>query len=209
MLRVVALAFLATAGAAISLSEPALAKGMRGGGAPGFGGGVHMPRFHARPSPRAFGTIAPSVPFGTVKLFAPYGTVKPSMPYGTVNGLTPYGTVKPAVPYGTIAPATPYGKVAAVHAPKPKFARRHHGAYHTGWSFPVTYAGDAPIYIGIPYDPSEAIPVYGPAITEVDGVPAPQLSSARPQNTDPCASERVTVPAREGEREITVIRCSQ
>jgi hypothetical protein len=209
MLRVVALAFLATAGAAISLPEPALAKGMRGVGAPGFGVAVHMPRFYARPSPRAYGTIAPSVPFGTVRPFAPYGTVKPALPYGTVKGLTPYGTVKPAVPYGTIAPATPYGTVAAAHAPKPKFARRHHGAYYTGWSFPVTYAGEEPIYIGIPYDPSEAIPVYGPAITEVGETPAPRLSSARPQHTDPCAAERVTVPASEGEREITVIRCSQ
>jgi hypothetical protein len=114
--------------------------------------------------------------------------------------LTPYGTVRPAAAYGTLA----------AHAPKPKFARRHHGAYYTGWSFPVTYVGEEPVYIGVPYDPSEAIPVYGPAITET-GAPgaAPLLSSARPDNTEPCRSERVTVPASEGEREITVIRCSQ
>jgi hypothetical protein len=29
------------------------------------------------------------------------------------------------------------------------------------------------------------------------------------ERTDPCGSERVTVPAAEGEREITIIRCSQ
>jgi len=212
MVRVVALSFLAsvvTAGAAISLSGPVFAKGMRGG-MPGARGVVNMPRFHFRPSPRAYGTITPSVPFGTVKPSSPYGTVGPSAAYGTVKASTPYGTVKPAVPYGTIAPAAPYGTVVAA-APKPKFARRHHSAYYTGWSFPVTYAGEEPIYIGIPYDPSEAIPVYGPAITEVTVPPvaARVSSSARPQNTDPCGSERVTVPAAEGEREITIIRCSQ
>jgi hypothetical protein len=200
MVRVVVLAFLATAGAAFSLSEPVLAKGMRGGGAPGFRGVVHMPRFHFRPSPRAYGTIRPSAPYGTVKPAAPYGTVKPFAPYGTVKALTSHGVLSHAPAYGALATAP---------APKPKFARRHHGAYYTGWSFPVTYVGEEPVYIGIPYDPSEAIPVYGPETSEADEPVAPRLSSVRRENADPCGSERVTVPAAEGEREITIIRCSQ
>jgi hypothetical protein len=35
----------------------------------------------------------------------------------------------------------------------------------------------------------------------------PRLSSAREEGQDACRSERVTVPAGEGEREITVVRC--
>jgi hypothetical protein len=201
MVRVVALAFLAMAGAAFSLSEPVLAKGLRGGGMPGYRGAVHMPRFHFRPSPRAYGTITPVGPYGTVKPFAPYGTVKSSMPYGAVKALGPHGIIRHAPAFGRLA--------AASAPPKPRFARRHHGAYYTGWSFPVTYVGEEPTYIGIPYDPSEAIPVYGPEISETGEPVAPRLSSARRGTTDPCGSERVTVPATEGEREITIIRCSQ
>lgn len=210
MMRVVALAFLATAGAAFSFSEPALAKGgMRGGGAPGFRGAVHMPRFHVRPSPRAYGTIRSTVPYGTVRPTAPYGTVKPSGAYGTIKPSGSYGTVHASPLYGRIKPVAAYGSIGAAHAAKHRFARRHHGAYYTGWSFPMTYAGEEPLYIGIPYDPSEAIPVYGPAITETDETGAPRLTSVQRERTDPCGSERVTVPAAEGEREITVIRCSQ
>jgi hypothetical protein len=88
--------------------------------------------------------------------------------------------------------------------------RRHHRAYHSGWEFPLTGDGAGYGYIGTPYDPAELIPVYGPApaVYEADPAPAPPRASAvREENADACRSERVTVPAAEGEREITVVRC--
>src|SRR5206468_8591313 len=62
-------------------------------------------------------------------------------------------------------------------------------------------------YFGIPYDPGMAIPVYGPAsVTGIDdppvSPPAPRVSTTRNENQEACSSERVTVPAVEGEREI-------
>jgi hypothetical protein len=122
----------------------------------------------------------------------------------------PFGTVKPMTPFGTVAASTAFGTVAPLI--RTRFVRRHHRAYHSGWSFPVTIGDDAS-YIGTPYDPAEVVPVYGPgpAVIEVDPTPAPsvpaRLSVARDENADGCRSERVTVPARDGEREITVVRC--
>jgi hypothetical protein len=184
-----------------SLADPALAK-MKGGGgglrAPGF---VHTPKFIFRA-----GTLhgirhhAPGA-YGTVKAFTPYGTVKP---------FAPYGTVKPFAPYGTVAASHAFGTAAPKHHPvKPKFARRHHAAYHTGWNFIVTYAGDAPSYIGVPYDPSEAIPVYGPAYGDTDlAPPSAQVSGTREENAPACRSEQVTVPGETGgDREIMIVRC--
>ena len=35
----------------------------------------------------------------------------------------------------------------------------------------------------------------------------PRASASRDENADACRSERVTVPAADGERAITVVRC--
>lgn len=98
-----------------------------------------------------------------------------------------------------------------VRAPFAHLGRRHHNVYIYGSSYPIT-TDDEASYIGTPYDPGEAIPVYGPApAAEQADPPAPQpiprLSSTRDENQEACRSERVTVPAAEGEREITVVRC--
>ena len=98
-----------------------------------------------------------------------------------------------------------------VRAPFVHLTRRSRGAYVYGSSYPIT--GDADqAYFGTPFDPGAAIPVYGPAplIQDIDPPPllrVPRLSSARDASQEACNSERVTVPAAEGEREITVVRC--
>ena len=98
-----------------------------------------------------------------------------------------------------------------VRAPFVRLARRHHGAFLSSWIYPTTTDDDS-TYIGMPYDPGTAIPVYGPApaAEQADppsALPVPRLSNMRDENQEACRSERVTVPATEGEREITVVRC--
>jgi hypothetical protein len=96
-------------------------------------------------------------------------------------------------------------------APWSRLHRLHHRRHLTGWIYPVTIGEDA-AYFGVPYGPGETIPVYAPQPAEdtADQPPprmAPRLTNAGPENQDACRSERVTVPATEGEREITVVRC--
>jgi len=98
-----------------------------------------------------------------------------------------------------------------VRAPFVHLARRSHGAYVYGSSYPIT-GNDEAAYFGTPYDPGAAIPVYGPApsIQDVDPPPLPprpRLSGVRDENRDACSAEVVTVPAGEGDREIRVVRC--
>jgi hypothetical protein len=103
-----------------------------------------------------------------------------------------------------------------------RFVRRHHRGSIAGYVFPFTSEGygDAP-YLGTPYDPAEAIPVYAPS--SVYAVPAedqdaapparrrlvPRQTGLRDESQDACRSERVTVPetSGDGEREILVVRC--
>ena len=100
-----------------------------------------------------------------------------------------------------------------------RFVRRHHRGTINGYVFPFTADGEAS-YLGTPYDPAEAIPVYAPP--QVYSVPAedqdaapptrrlvPRQSSLRDETQDACRSERVTVPETSGggEREILVVRC--
>ena len=100
-----------------------------------------------------------------------------------------------------------------VRAPFVRLERRHHHAYVSAYIYPSTTDGETGYgYIGTPYGPAEGIPVYAPpSITDVDAPPPPalppRLSSTREENGEACRSERVTVPAAEGEREITVVRC--
>jgi hypothetical protein len=96
-------------------------------------------------------------------------------------------------------------------APWSRLHRRHHHRHFTGWIYPVTVGEDA-AYFGVPYGPPETIPVYVPVpAADAPDAPlppmAPRLSSMPAENQDACRAERVTVPAAEGEREITVIRC--
>lgn len=157
----------------------------RGGGIGGFhGGGLRAPFFSSRAAIRRAPFMAHT---GARPLFRAPSTLPPP--------------VAVHLPVRTHV-ATPFSHLA----------RRHHGGFHNGWLFPVT-VGDDFSYIGTPYDPGETIPVYGPA-PAIDPVadppaprPIPRLTSARDESQDACRSERVTVPAGEGEREITVVRC--
>jgi hypothetical protein len=195
MMRVVvALAATALCTALISLPDPALARGGARGAMSAFRAPLIMHR-----SPRA---LLGHRPFARPHTFGhphAHGTVRPATPFGTVRPARPFGTVGASTAFGTVAPLTRAGLV-----------RRHHRAYHLGWSFPITIGGDAGYagYIGTPYDPAETIPVYGPAPAAAAADPAAaRLSGPREENADACRSERVTVPAAEGEREITVVRC--
>ena len=101
-----------------------------------------------------------------------------------------------------------------VKAPFAHLERQHHHRHVHGYRFPFTTYGDA-AFVGIPYDPGVvAIPVYAPP-SVIDYAepfpPPPRLSGTivnpRDENGEACRSERVTVPAIEGEREILVVRC--
>ena len=114
-----------------------------------------------------------------------------------------------ATGYATTTPLRPFAHLT----------RRSHRIYHSGWYFPVTVGGDVgyPGYIGTPYDPAEVIPVYAPAPAADQADPPPpapaavpataRVSNASEETRDACRTERVTVPASEGERTITVVRC--
>ena len=92
---------------------------------------------------------------------------------------------------------------------------RHHRRNLGGYVYPFTtwddgnYAGS---YIGIPYDPGAAIPVYAPAplVEPVTDPPPPRpvpRIGMRDTGGEACRAERVTVPSDKGDREITVVRC--
>ncbi len=102
-----------------------------------------------------------------------------------------------------------------------RFVRLHHRGSIAGYVYPFTTEnyGDAP-YLGTPYDPAEAIPVYAPPSVypvpgeDQDATPpsrrlVPRQTNLREENQEACRSERVTVPetSGEGEREILVVRC--
>jgi hypothetical protein len=202
--RSVAFAVLALTGAAFVLPAPAVAAGgMRGGM---VGGGFRAPMVMPH-GPRA---VLPVSPRAIAR-----SAFTPRLGHGLRgHALRSQGLgsgVRHAIPpsphgYATTTPLRPFGRLA----------RRHHGMYHQGWYFPTTI-GDDVGYIGTPYDPSETIPVYGPApaYDEAPYPPAPRRAPAAAaraidagdDNRDACRAETVTVPARDGEREIRVVRC--
>jgi hypothetical protein len=148
--------------------------------------------FHSGPA-RAFRHAPPLIP-PSARGFA---TTTPARPFATNGSNRSFATTTVARPFAHLA-------------------RRHHRIYHSGWDFPVTFGGDAypGYYIGTPYDPAEAFPVYGPAPAEDQDPADPPARRApilsRAVNATPgeaCRSEQVTVPASEGERTITVVRC--
>ncbi len=195
--RCVAFAVVALTGAALAFPEPASAAG---GIRAMPGGGFRAPLIIQR-SPRAILPASPRAiarPAFTPRLghaFRPHG----------------FGSARHAIPhsphgYATTNSLRPFGRLA----------RRHHGVYHQGWYFPTTI-GDDTGYIGRPYDPSEAIPVYGPAPVYDEPADPParrrapgaaaRAIEAGDENRDACRAETVTVPAKDGEREIKVVRC--
>ena len=195
--RMVALTVLALTGAALVLPEPSFA---RGGGIRGMpGGGFRAPTF----MPRGPRTVMPA---------SPRAIARPAFTPRLGHAFRPhgFGSVRHAIPpsphgYATTTPLRPFGRLA----------RRHHGIYHQGWYFPTTI-GDDIGYIGVPYDPGETIPVYGPPIYDDPTDPparrrvpaaAARAVDAGDDNRDACRAETVTVPAGDGEREIKVVRC--
>jgi len=181
-LKFVALTVLALAGAVFVESEPVLAaRGVRA--LPG--GRISVPLM-VRRNARA----------GLLRAFAHSPSVRAIAQARARFGIppSPHG-------FATTTPLRPFAHLT----------RRHHGIYRTGWNFPTTIGDDSPGFVGTPYDPAEAIPVYGPAQT-ADWAPprAPltaRVTNAAEENRDACRAERVTVPSAEGERIITVVRC--
>ena len=182
----VAFAVLALFGTALVLPEPSVAAP---GGIRGF-----------RPPFRAPVMIRPQARAGMLR--------------GGPRAIRTHGAPQWRLP---VAPRLSHGLArTTVRAPFVRLERRHHRGYISGYGYPITTDSDA-AYIGTPYDPSQAIPVYAPpSVTDLaDPAPPPMLaprfsgtlSSARDENAEACRSERVTVPAAEGEREITVVRC--
>ena len=190
------------AGAALAVPDASLARGMgggiggSGGGMGGFRGGIggfrgsaaiHRPPFLRHTGPAALGR----------------------------NGRAFRSTLPPPV-----AKQWPvHTRPAHTHIGKPfaHLARHHHGqhrrsVYGYGYLYPFTtwddgnYAGN---YIGVPYDPGAAIPVYGPAPLADDARPprpVPRIG-LRDDGGEACRAERVTVPGDKEDREITVVRC--
>jgi len=195
-----ALAALTLAGAALFIPDATFARGGAGGG--GFGGGgfggfrggwrapsvIHRAPFMTRTGPAALGRNG--------RAFRPLPSTLPP-------------------PVAKQLPVTTHiGKPFAHLVP------RHHGLhrrnlYGFGYGYPFTtwddgtYSGS---YIGIPYDPGAAIPVYGPAPgfdAAIDPPPpgaVPRIGM-RDDGGEACRSERVTVPGNGGDREITIVRC--
>jgi hypothetical protein len=194
--KAVALAVLAVTGAALLASEPAFPAG-----------GVR-----ALPAARR---IAPPM----VRPHARAGILRasPRFQFAHSSGVR---AIRHARAQFRIPPSPQGFAVTTPLRPFAQLTRRSHRIYRSGWYFPFTYGGDLGYsgYIGVPYDPAETIPVYGPApaFDDVDPPPPPpaaaapataRVSNTSDENRDACRSERVTVPASEGERTITVVRC--
>jgi hypothetical protein len=176
-------AVLAIAGAALVVPNPTFA---RSGGIGGFRGGMVRAPFALHRAPFMIRTGRPAL-------------VRPHAP----SALPP--TVARHFPIGTHV-GTPFSHLVQRHH------HGHHRRFETGWIYPFTTWDDGS-YIGVPYDPGTSIPVYGPGpiidsmIDPPPQWPAPRLSGIRYEGGEACHAERVTVPASEGEREITVVRC--
>jgi hypothetical protein len=184
------LAALTLAGAALFVPDATFARGGSGGGFVGFHGvglrapvAIHRPPFMLRTGRAAFGRNASAFTRTLPRIAKP-------LPVHT-------------------------------HLDKPfaHFARRdhqHHRHFVSGYVYPFTawddgsYSGS---YIGVPYDPGAAIPVYGPAPQIDPGIdpappwPAPRVWGMRDEGGEACRAERVAVPGDAGDREITVVRC--
>ncbi|MGB9367745.1 MAG: hypothetical protein WCE79_17205 [Xanthobacteraceae bacterium] len=193
------LAVLAVAGVALVVPDASFARGGGGGGGGGFRGGgfrgpaaIHRAPFMVRTGPAALGR----------------------------NGRAFRSTLPPRI--AKPVPVQPHVRPIATHVGRPfaHLARRdfsHHRRSFSnyGYVYPYTswddgsYAGS---YIGVPYDPGAAIPVYtpGPLVAPVLDPPPPRpvpRIGMRDDGGETCRAERVTVPGDKGDREITVVRC--
>jgi hypothetical protein len=198
------LAVLALAGVALVVPDPGFARGIGGGGG-GIGGGgfggfrggafrgpaaIHRAPFMRRTGPAALGR----------------------------NGRAFRSTLPP--PVAKPLPVHRQARPLQTHVGKPfaHLGQRHHGQhrrYFPGYVYPFTtwddgnYAGS---YVGVPYDPGAAIPVYAPAPVVQDVMdpppprPVPRIGM-RDTGGEACRAERVTVPSDKEDREITVVRC--
>jgi hypothetical protein len=182
------LAALTLAGATLFVPEATFARGGMGGGFGGFrGGGFRAP------------AVIHRSPFMVRTGPAALGR----------NGRAFRSTLPP-----------PVARQLPVHThvgkPFAHLVQRHHGHHHRsfsgyGYVYPFTTWDDGS-YIGVPYDPGAAIPVYAPAplIDSVIDPPAPRpvpRIGMRDDGGEACRAERVTVPGDKGDREITVVRC--
>jgi hypothetical protein len=194
--HVVALTILALAGTALVLPE-ASARSF------GFAGGGRLGGFHAPFAAQRMTRVGPShrVP-------------------GAYAGVLQRPFVGPGSRSAARSVAHGLGRDIAPDL-RARFVRQHHRGSIAGYFFPFSSEGygDAP-YLGTPYDPAEAIPVYAPpSVYQVppddqDATPpsrrlVPRQTGLREENQEACRSERVTVPetSGEGEREILVVRC--
>ncbi|HWP15567.1 MAG TPA: hypothetical protein VNM46_08075 [Xanthobacteraceae bacterium] len=191
------LAALTVAGAALFIPDATFARGGVGGGGGfgGFRGGalrapavIHRPPFMVRTGPAAFGRNG-----------AAFRPIRSTFPPPVARQLPVH---------------THVGK------PFAHLVQRHHGHHrrnlygYGGYPYPFTtwddgsYSGS---YIGVPYDPGAAIPVYAPAPMDpaLDTSPPPPVPRIGMRDTGPdaCRAESVTVPGNGGDREITIVRC--
>jgi hypothetical protein len=189
------LAALTLAGAALVVPDASFARGGMGGGFGGSRGGgfrgsavIHRAPFMVRSGPAALGR----------------------------NGRAFRSTLPPQI--AKPLPVLPQVRPVHTHVGKPlaHFAQRHHGHHRRylsgyGYVYPFTTWDDGS-YIGVPYDPGAAIPVYAPAplIEPVLDPPPPRAApriGMRDNGGETCRAERVTVPGDKEDREITVVRC--
>ena len=212
----VAVRFWRSPGRWFRLPEPAFA-GARGGAMPAFRPAMmHAARPHFSAAPhRPFAPLpvrhhARAPPHGASR---PRRTAPSSRRHRMATTLQApqRHTERPHVRH-LAHPVPRFARMTLSH-PRAHLARRHHRVYYAGWGYPVTYGGDGWAISASPYDPAEGIPVYGPATStdvrpETARPPRRRALPARARTTaNACRSERVTVPASEGEREITVVRC--
>jgi hypothetical protein len=201
----VALAILALAGTALVLPE-ASARSF------GVAGGARVGGFMAPYAAR------PNAPLGAYRVPGAYGAIlqRPVAGPGS-RALIHSGGLRPRPVAHSVAHGLGRNIAPDLHS---RYVRRHHRGNVAGYVYPFTAEGygEAPYYLGTPYDPSEAIPVYGPQIYSVpaegdEAAPhralVPRLTNMGGEGQDACRSERVTVPdsSGEGEREIAVVRC--
>jgi hypothetical protein len=187
--KFIGLAALTVAGAALLVPDATFARGGLGGGFGGFRGGlhpaavIHRAPFMVRTGPAALGRNAV--------------TFRPGR-----------STLPPPV-------ARPLPVRTHVGRPFAHLVQRHHRHHHRfsgygAYVYPFTTWDDGS-YIGVPYDPGAAIPVYAPApLVETIDPPQPRpvpRIGMRDDGGEACRAERVTVPANGGDREITVVRC--
>ena len=123
-----------------------------------------------------------------------------------------------ARPLSTVVPVARHLPVHThVDRPFAHFARRdhhHHRHFVSDYAYPFTTWDDGSStgsYIGVPYDPGTAIPVYGPAPAfDPDLAPLPPpvpRIGMRDTGGEACRAERVLVPGDKDDREITIVRC--